>query len=95
LWLWQALLGEVYPNIRAIAASFSENKELLVRYYLDRAPVEFDYESLGDVMGNVLSNTSSNEEIRSVKEECVYSTLPIGELDALDGIVFARREHDI
>jgi hypothetical protein len=95
LWLWQALLGEIYPNIRAIAVSFSDNRELRVRYYLDRPPTSFDYESLGYVMTYVLSNTSSNEDIKSVKEEREYSTLPLGELNTLDGIVFARREYDM
>jgi hypothetical protein len=95
LWLWHALLGEIYPNIRAIAVSFSDNRELRVRYYLDRKPTRFDFESLGYVMTHVLSNASSNEDIKSVKEECEYSTLPLGELNKLDGIVFARREYDI
>ena len=95
LWLWQALLGEIYPNIRAVAAAFSNDRELRIRYYLDRQPTEFDHESLGYVMTRVLSEASSNEEIRSIKEECVYSILPMGELDVLDGIVFARREYDI
>jgi hypothetical protein len=95
IWLWRALLGEIYPNIRAIAASFSEDKELKVRYYLDRPPTDFDYESLGYVMTYVLSDASSNNDIRSVKEECEYSDLAFGELDALDGFVYARREYDI
>jgi hypothetical protein len=94
-WVWHALLGEIYPNIRAIAISFSDKKELRIRYYLDREPTEFDYESLGYVMTSVLSNASSNEDIRSIKEECEYSILPLGELDTLDRIVFARREHDL
>jgi len=95
LWLWRALLGEIYPNIRAIAASFSEDKELRVRFYLDRPPIEFDYESLADIVGLVLSNASSNEDIRSVKEECEYSTITQGELNALGGLVYARREYEI
>jgi len=95
MWFWRALLGEIYPNIRVIAASFSEDRELLVRYYLDRPPTEFDYESLSDVVGNVLSNTSSNDDIVSVKEECEFSTLPQGELDPLGGLIYARREYDI
>jgi len=93
LWLWQTLLGEIYPNIRAIAASFSKDGELRIRYYLDRLPTDFDYDSLGNVVTGILSNTSNNKTIKQIKEECEYSTTPIGELDSLDGIIYARREH--
>ncbi len=92
LWIWQALLGEVYPNIRAIAVSFSESKCLQIRYYLDRDPIDFDRESLACVVTTIPSNASSNDEIRSVKEECEHSTLPLPQLDSLDGLVYARRE---
>ena len=45
LWTWQALIGEVYPSIRAIALQYSETNCLLIRYYLDREPTEDDYEN--------------------------------------------------
>lgn len=95
LWIWRALLGEIYPNIRAIAASFSGGDELIIRYYLDRQPTDFDFESLGYVMTYVLSAAPSNEVIKSVKEECEYSAASFGELEVLDGLVYARREYDI
>jgi hypothetical protein len=92
LWIWQGLLGEVYSSIRAIAVSFSDAKCLRIRYYLDREPTDFDRESLACVVTVILSNASSNDQIRSVKEECEFSALPISQLDSLDGFVFARRE---
>ena len=95
LWIWRALLGEIYPNIRAIAASFSESNELTIRYYLDRHPTDFDFESVGYVMTSVLSAAPSNEVIKSIKEECEYSSASFGELEVLDGLVYARREYDI
>jgi hypothetical protein len=95
LWIWRALIGEIYPNIRAIAASFTENNELIIRYYLDRHPTDFDYESLGYVMTYVLSSAPSNEVVKTIKEECEYSIAPFGELEVLDGLVYARREYDI
>ncbi len=95
LWIWRSLLGEIYPQIRAIAYGFSSDRKLTIRYYLDREPVEFDYESLGYVMTSILSNTSSNDDIKSVSEECEYSESPLGELESLDGMVYARREYDV
>jgi hypothetical protein len=92
LWISQALLGEIYPNIRAIAVSFSPDKCLRIRYYLDREPTEFDWESLSCVLTTILSNASNNDEIRTVIEECEFSTVPQAELDGLDGFVYARYE---
>jgi hypothetical protein len=93
LWFQSALLGEVYPEIRAIAVEFTEKRKLTVRYYLEREPTEGDWESLSMVMTSILSNTSSNEEIKEVVEECIYSDLLLGEIDTLDCLVYARREY--
>nr|WP_321442954.1 colicin [uncultured Cohaesibacter sp.] len=91
-WVWQALLGEIYPEIRAIALRFSPDKELLIRYYVDRNPTEDDFESIQCVVTNILAHTSSNDQIISVDEEVIYSTDRISDLDVLDGLVYARRE---
>lgn len=88
----RALLGEIYPQIRAIAVAFDSLRRLTIRYYLDRPPTDYDYESVGCVMTNVLSETSSDDEISAVTEECYYSELPFGEIDPLDGLVYARYE---
>ena len=95
LWIWNSLLGEIYPNIRAIAVAFSPDRELTMRYYLDRNPTDFDRESIADVMGNIFANTSSAHDIKSCKEECIYSKSPVGELDALGGLIYARREYNM
>lgn len=95
LWIWRSLLGEIYPSIRAIAVSFSENRELVIRYYLDHDPDEFDNESLESLMTNVLANTSNEADIRCAKTECQYSSVPLFNIDPLDGLIYARREYDI
>jgi hypothetical protein len=92
LWFQSALIGEIYPAMRAIAVGFSDARALTVRVYLDREPTEDDEESLSCVLGVLLSNTSSNDEITSVVEECMFSELRLGELDPLDGFVYVRRE---
>ena len=93
LWIWKALIGEIYPAIRAVAVSFSGMGELAVRYYLDREPIALDYESLAVVITHILANSSSNCEIKSVKEECLFSNQPLGLLDPMDGFVYMRREY--
>lgn len=94
LWIQDSLIGEIYPAIRAIAVRFSEERALTLRYYLDREPQEGDRESVAMVMTEILANTSSNDEIREVHEECVCSDVLLKDIDMLDGLVFARREYE-
>lgn len=93
LWIWRALLGEIYPDIRAIAVRFTKKRELTIRLYLDREPTENDYENISYITANILSNTSSNDEITAVNEEAVFTQKEIGYLDVLDGLVYARKEY--
>ncbi|MCA8866284.1 MULTISPECIES: hypothetical protein [unclassified Halomonas] len=93
LWVWQALIGEIYPEIRAIALRYDANKNLLIRYYFDREPTEDDVESIECVITNILAHTSSNEQIRNIEEEAIFSEQKIADLDLLDGLVYARREY--
>ena len=67
--LQRALLGEIYPHIRAIGYSYdSRNKNFLLRYYVDREPTEDDYDSLSSVMGEFIGDykfSEFNEIIRT------------------------------
>lgn len=91
--VWRALLGEIYPSIRAIAVAFSDDQVLVIRYYLDRVPTEMDYESMEVVATNVSASTGTIS-IKRVDLDCQYSTIPIGQLDGLDGYVYCRREYE-
>lgn len=93
LWIWKALLGEIYSEIRAIAVKYTENKELTIRYYIDRKPTEDDYENISCVTTNILSNTSSNDEIIMINEEVIFTQERIGDLEILNGLIYARREY--
>lgn len=93
LWVWQALIGEIYPEIRAIALRFDADKNLLIRYYLDRDPTDYDLESIECVITNILAHTSSEEDIKNVEDEAIFSNERMADLDVLDGLVYARREY--
>ena len=95
LWFQSALVGEIYPAIRAIAVGFSESRALTTRFYFDRKPTEDDRENMSCVLTVIFSNTSSNDEITESIEEFVFSDLPLSRLDPLDGFVYARREYDL
>ncbi|UOY08650.1 hypothetical protein L0P88_08865 [Muricauda sp. SCSIO 64092] len=89
-----SLLGEIYPEIRAIAYAYhSEEKKFLIRYYLNREPTEDDYESVSEVMAEFISNFK-HSEFDILKEECRFSNLPKSKLDPLDGFVYSKKRRD-
>ena len=92
--LWRALLGEIYPSIRAIAVALSENRTLMIRYYMDRAPSEIDYESMETVATNI-SASIGLDAISHIDLNCQYATAPFGDLDYLDGFIYCRREYNM
>jgi hypothetical protein len=91
--IWKALLGEIYPAIRAIAVSFSSTNELTIRYYLDREPTQFDSESIDVLLTNVLAGAAEGQRIDATVDECVRSDTKLKDLDVLDGLLYARREY--
>ncbi len=87
-----SLLGEVYPEIRAVAFAYDGiKKSVLIRYYLNREPTEDDYENVSEVMAEFISNFK-HSEFDELKEECQYSNLPKSELAPLDGFVYSKKE---
>ena len=94
LCVWRALLGEIYPSIRAIAINFTDDKTLLIRYYLDRPATEFDQESLETVATNISASTGL-DQINHIDVECQYTTAPIHALNRLAGFIYCRREYEV
>lgn len=94
LCVWRALLGEIYSSIRGIAISFSENNILIMRYYLDREPLDFDHESM-EVVATNISSLVGLEKIACIELECEHASESIGKLNCLDGFVYCRREYDM
>jgi hypothetical protein len=90
LWVWQALIGEIYPEIRAIALRYDADRNLLLRYYFDREPTEDDVEAIECVITNIFAHTSSDEKIMNIEEEAIYSNGKMADLDVLDGLVYTR-----
>jgi len=94
LTMWRALLGEIYPSIRAIAVGFDEDSCLLIRYYLDREPIDMDEESLEVVATNVSASTG-RQLVDRIDIDCQFTGAAFGALDALDGFIYCRREYDL
>ncbi|TQJ97610.1 colicin [Achromobacter sp. SLBN-14] len=94
LCVWHALIGEIYPAIRAIALSLSDDRKLFICYYLDRHPKEFDWDSL-EVVATNMSASIGKEKISHIDIECKFSMDPIGSLDCFDGFAYCRREYDL
>lgn len=85
----RALLGMIYPDIRAIAIGFEGTQKFTVIYYLDREPNESDYESISDFTSEVLADIDFSE----VEEKCVFSNDIISNLSSLDFWVYMRKEN--
>lgn len=86
-----ALLGEIYPSIRAIAVGYSEEEGVLIRYYLDRAVEEFDKESI-EVVATNLEATVTEVVLSEIHVECCFSCAAQKDLDPMSGFIYARRE---
>ncbi|MBF4483808.1 colicin [Flavobacterium sp. CSZ] len=85
----RALLGMIYPEIRAIAVGFEGLGKLTVIYYLDREPNNDDFENISDVTAEVLGDINFSE----VEEKCFFSDEIITKLDNLDLWVYIRKEN--
>ncbi|WP_378993897.1 colicin [Paraherbaspirillum soli] len=92
--VWRALLGEIYPSIRAVAIALSDNRILTIRYYLDRIPLDMDHESI-EVVATNISASISLDMIAHIEVDCQYSSSSFGALDCLDGFIYCRREYDL
>lgn len=88
-----ALLGEIYPNIRAIAVGYHEGGFVLIRYYLDRQPIDYDFESIEVVATNLDALGGKKRDINKIDVQCVYADGIQGALEALSGFIYSRREY--
>ena len=87
-----SLLGEIYPEIRAIVYAYDpEQKTFLIRYYLNREPIEDDYESVSEVMTEFIAHFK-HSEFDELREECCFSNLSQSKLNPLDGFVYSNKE---
>ena len=90
--LQSALLGAIYPEIRAITFFYNPKiKSFRLRYYMDREPLENDFENVDSVLTEFIA-TFNFSAFSTAESECVYSLAPIAQLDIMEGMVFCRKE---
>lgn len=101
LWLrqdfWSVLTaGEIYPQIRAIAVRYDKvNGYVCARFYFDRTPTEFDFDSVDIILTLLAAKYPEGHEVKKITEECVLSIDPIKDPEALGGFVYTRREYEV
>ncbi|WP_443946651.1 hypothetical protein ACJVDH_05985 [Pedobacter sp. AW1-32] len=83
----RALLGEIYREIRAVSFDNDGLKKLKLIYYLDRKPVDTDYESLSSVSAEVLADVKFKE----IEEVCKFIETPLSDLKN-ENLVYLRKE---
>lgn len=90
--LQSALIGEIYPHIRAIVFRYEpKSKAFKLRYYLDREPTTDDFENIDCVMTEFLANFKYSE-FDTLQQECIHSLESLSCIDIMDGLVFCRKE---
>jgi hypothetical protein len=90
--LQEAMLGEIYNNIRAIVFKYDpKNKLFILRYYLDREPIMDDYDNIGIVIAEFLAYFKYSD-FDHISQECIYTDNLISQIDVMDGIVYCRKE---
>jgi len=89
-----ALLGEIYSNIRAIAVGYHSGGSVLIRYYVDRQPTDFDLESLEVVATNLDALGGKKQKIEKIDIQCLCSKEAKKDLDPISGFVYSRREYE-
>ena len=94
-----ALVGEIYPEIVMIGVRWNKNKgEFTLRYYIDREPTEYDYESISVVSANFYAHLNEFEDknIKKYVEQCVYYTkgdkIPDDHFEF--GLLYGRRNYE-
>ena len=86
----KALLGMIYPEVRAIAIGYLE-KTLKLLYYLEREPNESDYEILEEVTSEIIADFPS-ETFDHIEEICLFSEKRMNDLENLNGWIYIRKE---
>ncbi|GHV03684.1 hypothetical protein AGMMS50229_03420 [Campylobacterota bacterium] len=90
--LLYAIQGEVYPAIRAIAYRYDpDTQHFMLRHYLDRNPLQKDYECIKNVLSKFVANFVSYQ-FNKVDAENHYFRDRTAEIDSLDGFVYVRKE---
>lgn len=84
----RALLGMIYPEIRAIAVGYDGIEKLKVIYYLDREPNDDDYENISEVTTEVCADI----DFKQVEEHCLFTKKSTNKLDNLISWVYIRKE---
>lgn len=84
----RALLGKVYPSIRAIAIGEHRENELKIICYLDRRVIDDDYENLNDISGEICADI----DFLKSHEECIFSLQLFSELDNDLTWIYMRKE---
>lgn len=87
----KAIIGEIYPAIRLICLGYKD-RVVTIRAYFDREPTEYDYDAI-DVIG-LQMETHCPEYYDRIDIECIFSDIPTGHLEKLDGTLYSRREYD-
>lgn len=86
-----ALLGNVPPGLRAVAARFDRKTDLTLVFYFAPGSGETDFAAMENAVAD-LESSEATFRINGINAEMRISGEPMRKLDFLDFFVFARHE---
>ncbi len=84
----RALLGEIYPAIRAITIKWNSSSELIMDFYFDHPITDDDKENVSALTTEIYADGY----FEKVTENCTYSADAKIVYAPLDFVVYARKE---
>ncbi|QNT77391.1 hypothetical protein [Entomobacter blattae] len=87
------LLGEIYPNIRAISAGLTRDNVFILHYYLDREPTDYDRDSIDAVVNEILIYLPTEGVIEKVSTHVFYENGSYENMSRMSGFLYARRQY--
>lgn len=89
--VYEALIGNITANMRMISLRWNEDS-IDIRVIFSLEPSDEDKEIVSDIMGEVISGFPN---VKSCKEFCIQSSLPLSELAPFGEVIFKIRENKI
>jgi len=85
---YRAMIGNISVNMRKISLKWTDD-DITIRTYFSHEPIEEEEEMISEIMTEIIAGLPN---IKSCKEECLYSDKPLHDLEPFGEVIFLRNE---